>query len=275
MEIESVSSIVKSIGFDGLDLSVSSKGCGAPGKYLSSNVRRITHDYGIEICAVTAMFDDKGVDLSSPDKKTREAAVEFAKRCADVAAHCGCDRVLVSPSHITVNHGIHTSYEQDWKTSVEALHAAGRYAQDIGVMLMVEPINRYRVSLVHTISEAQKMVKDIGLPNIYIVPDTFHMSMEESDSVADAIKRAGKLMKCLHIGDNNRMPPGYGNIDWKEIILALDEIKFSGPLSYETVYLYFDAKKVEQFPEYRKEFLSHLETGRRYLQTLIDTVSTG
>jgi len=53
--------------------------------------------------------------------------------------------------------------------------------------------------------------------------DTFHINIEE-DFVGDSILKAGDRLGHLHIGENNRMPPGYGHIPWTEVSSALRKI---------------------------------------------------
>ncbi|HEY54049.1 MAG TPA: sugar phosphate isomerase/epimerase, partial [Caldilineae bacterium] len=45
---------------------------------------------------------------------------------------------------------------------------------------------------------------------------------------AEAILKAGDRLGHLHIGENNRMPPGYGHIPWTEIGAALRQIDYQG-----------------------------------------------
>lgn len=57
--------------------------------------------------------------------------------------------------------------------------------------------------------------------------DTFHMNIEE-DFCGQAILKAGDQLGHFHVGENNRMPPGYGHISWKEIAAALRKIDYQG-----------------------------------------------
>jgi D-psicose/D-tagatose/L-ribulose 3-epimerase len=53
------------------------------------------------------------------------------------------------------------------------------------------------------------------------------MNIEE-DFVGDAIRQAGDKLGHLHIGENNRMPPGFGHIPWTELSAALRQINYTG-----------------------------------------------
>lgn len=152
--------------------------------------------------------------------------------------------------------------------AIESLYEIGVYAQRYGVKLMIEPINRYRVALVHTVKEALSMVEEIGLENIGVVPDVFHMCMEEVSGVSDTIRVAGKKLLCLHVGSATRNVPGKDNLDWKPILQALSDIQYQGVLSYEPVRLYFEERQVEESSSYRNAFLNDLKDGKDYLERL-------
>ncbi|MGW8250065.1 MAG: sugar phosphate isomerase/epimerase family protein, partial [Anaerolineales bacterium] len=64
--------------------------------------------------------------------------------------------------------------------------------------------------------------------------DTYHVNIEES-SYSEPFRhtiQAGRLFH-VHLGDNNRLPPGQGLIDFEAIVKTLYECGYSGYLSAE------------------------------------------
>jgi D-psicose/D-tagatose/L-ribulose 3-epimerase len=53
------------------------------------------------------------------------------------------------------------------------------------------------------------------------------MNIEE-DSIGHAVEKAGKHLGHVHIGENNRTPPGSGNghIPWDELVHAIKKVDF-------------------------------------------------
>ena len=100
-------------------------------------------------------------------------------------------------------------------------------AEDNDVFFNVEVVNRFEQFLLNTVDEAISYVEAVGSPNAKILLDTFHMNIEE-DFVGEAILKAGDKLGHLHIGENNRMPPGYGHIPWTEVGSALRQIDYQG-----------------------------------------------
>ena len=86
------------------------------------------------------------------------------------------------------------------------------YAGDRGVVLCVEPLNRFETSFLNLASQAIELVDRVDSPGCGMLLDTFHMNIEER-SIGDAIRAAGKRLKHLHACENDRGAPGTGHID--------------------------------------------------------------
>ncbi len=114
------------------------------------------------------------------------------------------------------------------------LAAAAQHARDVGVRLALEPVNRYELDLIHTAEEGLAFVAEIGHPALGLVLDTFHMNIEEASRTEPfrAALAAGRLFH-VHVGDNNRLPPGRGLIDFAAIVDTLAASGYRGYLSAE------------------------------------------
>ena len=274
LEIEPIAKSIRRIGLDGADLSVSNTDAhNHISLFENINLKEIFERNGVAINIMSALMYSDDVDMSSNDPAIRENAKKYVKRLVALSAKVQCKRVLVVPSWISGNHRYHVSREEDWKMAVESLRELASFSDSYGITLMIEPVNRYRVGLVHTISEAIKMISDIGLPGVSIVPDTFHMNIEEANDIPAALIYGGKYIKALHIGENNRRAPGSGALDWPAILLALKKIEFDGCLSHEPVSLYFDQYKVASDPERLMAFEHELSTSAEYLRRCMEDLS--
>src|SRR5690606_29975346 len=105
------------------------------------------------------------------------------------------------------------------------------YAEKSGVLLGIEPINRFETYFVNRGDQALALAKEVG-PNCGVCLDTFHMNIEEDDMFA-AMRRAKGRMVGFHVADNNRMAPGMGTLNWPKIIETLREIGYDKVLSVE------------------------------------------
>lgn len=275
MSYEKMFPLIASTGAAGVDLTVRFDGfhtCEEVLRDAAAN-KQILQDAGLKVPVVTPFYFNAETELCSEDPKVRRCGIDFSKRCVDIAAEYGATRLLVSPSWISPVHKLTLPYEDHLKLAAESLAELSDYAAQAGAGFMIEPVNRYRVSLIHTVTEAKRLIAMTGKENLYIVPDVFHMHVEEPEGIVNAIHEAGgALLQCLHIGDNTRRCPGYGTMDWRGILSALKIIDFAGALSYEPAQLYFSEKMVENDDDYAAAFAQRLKNGIAYLDHLMDLI---
>jgi sugar phosphate isomerase/epimerase len=116
----------------------------------------------------------------------------------------------------------------------EVLRGAATIAEREGVRLALEPLNRFESDLINNVEEGLAFVKELDNPAVGLLLDTFHINIEEASWTEPFVRAmtAGKLFH-IHLGDNNRLPPGKGLIDFAAILRTLDEIGYAGWLSAE------------------------------------------
>ena len=120
----------------------------------------------------------------------------------------------------------------DWARSVKNVREIGKVAADCGVDYCLEVLNRFEGYLLNTAEEGVKFVKEVGLPSVKVMLDTFHMNIEE-DSMGDAIRATKGLLGHFHTGECNRRVPGKGRMPWREIGNALNDIGYEGLVCME------------------------------------------
>ncbi|MEM2914778.1 MAG: sugar phosphate isomerase/epimerase family protein [Candidatus Bathyarchaeia archaeon] len=172
-------------------------------------------------------------DITSSDIATRQRGVNHMKHCVEVISELGGDAIngvtYVAWGKITGK----SRTENEWRFSVEALREVCRYAADYEVSIGLEPVNRFETYFLNVASDAVKLVKDVGEPNLKIHLDTFHMNIEEKNFY-QPIKEVGKLLYHLHCCENDRGIPGTGHVDWDDVFRALSEINYSRWLVIES-----------------------------------------
>lgn len=106
------------------------------------------------------------------------------------------------------------------------------YASERNIIVAPEPINRYESYVFTSADEVLSMIDRVGLLNLGLHLDTFHMNIEESDFYTPVVK-AGKKLKHLHITESDRGMLGEGNVHWDDLFRALATIDYQGPLVLE------------------------------------------
>ncbi len=207
---------------------------------LEVNAGTIANMTRAERKALKAHADDRKIDLSyvvglqakydlaSRDAATRQNGVSFLCQIAEAIGEMGggpLGGIIYSywPATMPAGETDKRPY-LDW--SIASMKQAVKAAQDNNVTFNLEVVNRFEQFLLNTCDEAAEYVEAVGSPNVKIMLDTFHMNIEE-DFAGEAILRAGDKLGHFHIGENNRMPPGYGHIPWTEIGAALRKINYN------------------------------------------------
>lgn len=229
--LEQVVKRVATIGFDGIEL------VGEPSIYKPAHVKELVEGFGLKVFSICGMHP--GPDphdlrlLSHPDKKERQKGVDYVKACVDLAKALGARSVLAIPNLVGQPRTF-VSRQADLDACVEPFRQAAEYAGSQDILLTIEPINRYEVSLIFSVADAMELAKRIDHPACRIMGDTFHMQIEEGDGIPNAIRRAGNYwFQHLHVADNTREAPGMGTLPWREILRALNDIDYQGVISME------------------------------------------
>ena len=213
------------LGYDGLEIS------GEPQGFDAAQVRSLLDEHGLECWgAVTLMTG--GRDLLHEDPYVRLGSVQYVKDCLSFVAALDGKIVTVVPS--TVGKIVPmASPEDEWRWAVEGLQECQAHAEEVGVRIGLEPLNRFETYFLNRCEQALALADAVG-GNCGVALDTFHMNIEETD-LLEAIRLAGDRLVDFHVADNNRMPPGYGALDWDAIARELQGIGYDGHLTVEFV----------------------------------------
>ena len=123
--------------------------------------------------------------------------------------------------------------EEEWSWCVESLKEIHEHANAAGVVIAIEPLNRFETHFVNRGEQALALA-DAVAPDVGVCLDCFHMNIEEVD-LLETIRAIGPRLSDFHVADNNRMACGMGALDWPAIVGTLREINYDGALTVEFV----------------------------------------
>jgi D-psicose/D-tagatose/L-ribulose 3-epimerase len=187
-------------------------------------------DLGLARTAVA--FVGEHVNPISPDPAIRVAAVDSLKRGIDDAKLIGADilggGIYQAHKYFTG----HSPTQEEWHWSADYLRTCGEYAQQAGIRLGLEFLNRFEVFLINTSAECRRMVEQVGLDNVGVHYDTHHANIEDPDP-RDALLGIKDAINHVHLSESHRGTLGTGQVNWEANFAALREIDYSGWLVIE------------------------------------------
>lgn len=220
---------VAQAGFDLIELPLED-----PALFDHQLAARLTREAGLAVSTTTAMGPDR--DLIHPDRQIRENGMAYVREAIRAAQAVGAQN-LVGPTYATVGRTwSQTPGERarDLDLLVLNLHQLAEYAGDHGIVLGIEPLNRFETSFLNLADQAIELIDRVDHPACKIMLDTFHMNIEE-ESPAAAIRRTGKNRLChVHASESHRGTPGTGTVPWAKVAQALRDINYAGPVVIES-----------------------------------------
>jgi len=145
-----------------------------------------------------------------------------------------------------------------YENALKSIKECATFADEHGVTITIEPINRYETNFINTLEEGLTFLKDLGNDRVRLLADTFHMNIEEA-SFINSLKLAGNKLSHIHLVDSNRLSPGQGHIDFHSIIRTLSETGYDSYISAEVLPKPDDETAAQQNIEYVKKILAEID----------------
>jgi len=190
---------------------------------------------GLEVSLCASL--GKGMDLSSFAPAERAAALEYLTECLVTGEKLGA-KLLCGPLYTGGGKRHRLSDEdkkREWDLAVEGLTTLARRAADRGMRLALEPLHRYRTSVVNTAAQALRLAEDTGEENVGVLFDTYHAALEERDLLLalEQTLRSGRVYH-FHACATNRGAPGQGIMPWDRVMDLLRRYGYAGFITMET-----------------------------------------
>lgn len=216
--------LLRELGFWGVELNL-----GNPKDHDFEAVRRFLKQFGLEFSMLATGLTARrlGLSLSDSNEAARSRAVE---KCREMIAWVGSPQTGVILGLIKGGPSPEPEIaRRQFALSLAELVPTARARK---VAILVEATNRYETAVANTVADAGEIVGAHGVECAQVLPDTFHMNIEEADLLG-ALRANRDSFRSLHLSDNNRYFPGFGAIDFGRIVACLGEIGYQGRLAIE------------------------------------------
>jgi sugar phosphate isomerase/epimerase len=213
-------------GYDGIELALKTADQVDPGRILGLLDRN-----GLECPVISTgqVFAGLGLFFTTRDPDKREEVIRVFREMIDLAEKFDA-MVNIGRVRGYVEEG--EPVEDAEERFIRVAREVAGYAQPKGVKLILEPVNRYEINFINSVEEGAALLEKVGAPNMGLMPDLFHMNIEDR-WLPGVLQEHADRVAYLHVADSNRLAPGQGHTDFDAIFEALRGVGYDGWISVE------------------------------------------
>jgi sugar phosphate isomerase/epimerase len=216
------------VGFAGVELAIRD-----PAQVALDGIVEATARAGVIVPAIGTgqAYLEEGLSLAAADPEVRDGAAARLEAHLDGAERLGA-LLIVGLIHGPIPPEADRARATEWLLA--GLGRVARAARPHGVRIVIEPVNRYESNWLHTVGEVMDLLARLGEDNVGVLPDTFHMNIEEAD-LREALRRARPRLWHVHVADSNRRAPGSGHLDFAGVVAELAGAGYEAAVSAEII----------------------------------------
>lgn len=212
------------MGYDGIELALKHAD-----EIAAHELERLLSKNNLEVSCISTgqIYADTGLMFTDPDEHKRSLLRNQFQGIIDLAADFGR---IVNIGRVRGVLGNNPA--EALNRCIDMTETLCAYADKKNVRLVLEPVNRYETDFINTLAQAAELIGRVGHKNIGLMPDVFHMNIEDP-SIGGELKKYARFVNYIHLADSNRQAPGWGHTDFEDIFANLSASNYSGWLSVE------------------------------------------
>ena len=214
------------LGYDGVELALKTADQVDPQPF-----KRLLSEHGLACPCVSTgqVFAALGLYFTAKDRAVRGEVLRVFRAMIDLASELG-SMVNVGRARGFVEAGEPRADAE--RRFLDVARELADYAEPRGVTLVLEPVNRYEINFVNSVSEGAALLARLGSSRFALMPDLFHMNIEDP-SLGGELERYAEQVAYVHFADSNRLAPGQGHTDFPAVLNSLRQMRYDGWISIE------------------------------------------
>jgi sugar phosphate isomerase/epimerase len=212
---------MKRAGYDVVELQIAD-----PARFDESRVMHSLQAVAFPMCAFQTgtTYATRGNCLCTAEEAVRRRTIELLKSFVDLAVRWKSVIVFGSLQGRLKDEPDRAAGEARIR---EAVREAGQYATANGVTIAFEPVQHGEVGFHNTVAEVARVVRDLGIPGVRMMVDTFHLNIEEKDMLA-SLAGIADILVHVHLSETNRGVLGEGHWPTAAFLRELARIGYRG-----------------------------------------------
>ncbi len=233
------------IGYDGVEIApfTVAPSVNRVGPDTRKAIRDDAGEFGLEITGLHwLLISPEGLYLNHPDDGirycTRLYLCDLIQFCGDIG---GRVMVVGSPKQRDVLPD--QTCEATWDRTRTVFEECLPAAEEHGVTICLEPLDRAQTNFINTPEEAARMVREIDHPNFRMIIDV-RATLCQGLDVSASIHEHRVEMAYIHFNNADGDGPGYGDTDFAPILQALRDSGYEGYGSVEVFDYAYGAENI-------------------------------
>jgi len=199
-------------------------------------IKQLCKKIDIKISSFSGDQDFSLIDPSHSDKY-----ISFIKESIEAAKYLNCNFLVIhsnalDSNGLVINDYRHLSYCKKIGTALNVLKELVSIVERENITLVLEALNTkvdHVGNFLCTTKDSAELVELVNSQNIKILYDVYHMQIMEGDIITTLQNYIDKIA-YIHIADvPGRHEPGTGEINYKNVIKALETLNFEGVVGLE------------------------------------------
>jgi len=219
---------IKSMGYDAVEIPVE-----YPELIDGDTVKKALAANGLQAIVCGAFGPTR--DLTNEDPSVHKVCFDYISQCFALCNVLDAN-FLAGPMYSAVGKARMVSAEQrkvEWERAVINIRKVCEMAQQHGLMIALEPLNRFESDLINTAEDVMRLIHDVNHDAARVLLDGFHMAIEERD-LETAIVSVGDRLMHVQVSENYRGTPGTGQTAWPSLKAGLEKVNYNGVVSIES-----------------------------------------
>lgn len=194
---------------------------------------RKIREVGIEPFSFHAPFADH-IDITSLDEEQRKNSVRELIKASEAAAELGVRHMVLHPGPEREGRPPAEEFFYHLEKACEGVNEVARRCEELGMSLLLE--NMLPHLLFGRIQDMLYIMGAVESKSVGTCLDTGHAHL--AGDLPMGIYKLSCHLRMVHINDNKgdwdgHLPPGEGDIDWKDVMTQLERNGFRGGLILE------------------------------------------
>lgn len=211
---------------------------------------------GMEVVIYTPETLGYPFSYSAPDIALRGRTMDYMKYAMEDALAFGTNRVFLN----TGCHSRDLDREEGWKRTVDSYRCLCEFAEKMGIHLVLEQLQPYESNLCTTLGDIQRMLREVGSPNLKCCVDLVAMEVAGED-LEDYCRVLGDKIQWIHYSDSHHLILGDGSFGRKKLegyVRTLEQYGYENCLDLEindSIYWEDPHTSIERSAKYLRQFL--------------------